>query len=109
MGSVYKEGEMKILFIMAKEPYTHDFNTLIRLSEAALNRGHKVKIFFISNGVYCLLKNEIKELKEKGADIYYCSHNTTQRGVKPEDFAESNSTYGLSKMIKEVDKVIMLS
>ena len=100
---------MKILFIMAKEPYTHDFHSLIRLTEAALNRGHKVKIFFISNGVYCLLKKEIKELKEKGANIYYCSHNTTQRGVKPEDFAESNSTYGLSKMIQEVDKVIMFS
>lgn len=100
---------MKILFIMAKEPYTHDFNTLIKLSEASLNRGHKVKIFFISNGVYCLLKKEIEELKEKGAEIFYCSHNTNQRGVKPGEFAESNSTYGLSKMIQEVDKVIMLS
>lgn len=100
---------MKILFIMAKEPYTHDFNTLIKLSNAGINRGHKIKIFFISNGVYCLLKEEIKKLKEKGAEIFYCAHNTTQRGIKPEEFAESNSTYGLSKMIQEVDKVIMFS
>ena len=109
MGSLYKEGKMKILFIMAKNPYSSDFNTLIKLSKAALNRGHKVKIFFISNGVYCLLKEELKNLKESGAEIYYCSHNAAQRGIKAGDFAESNSTYGLSKMIKEVDKVIMLS
>lgn len=109
MGSLHKEGEMKLLFIMAKEPYTHDFNTLVKLANAGLERGTEVKIFFISNGVYCLLKKEIKELKEKGADIYYCAHNATQRGIKPEDFAESNSTYGLSTMIKNVDKVIILS
>ena len=100
---------MKILFIMAKEPYTLDFNSLVKLAEASLERMHTVNIFFVANGVYCLLKEEIKKLKEKGVGIYYCNHNAHQRGIKPEEWAESNSTYGLSKFIKEADKVLIFN
>ncbi len=99
---------MKLLIIMEREPFTHEFNTLIKLAEAGINRNHSVQIFFLGNGVYCLLKKEIKELTEKGVKVHYCNHNATQRGVKPESWAESNSTYGLSKLIKEADKVINL-
>ncbi len=100
---------MKILFIMVSNPYSNDFNTLVKFSKAALNRTHDVKIFFMGNGLYSVVRDEIKELVEKGVKVYYCAHNAEQRKIKPENWAESSSMYGLAKLIKEADKVIILN
>ncbi|MCX7759794.1 MAG: DsrE family protein [Hydrogenothermaceae bacterium] len=100
---------MKLLIIMASNPYSADYNTLVKLSEASLERGDKLSIFFMANGEYCLLQPEIKELAKKGASIYYCAHNAHQRNIQPESFAESSSMYGLSKLIAQADKVIALT
>ena len=100
---------MKILFIMVSNPYSNDFNTLIKLSDAAINRSHNVRIFFMGNGLYSVVRPEVKELSDKGVKVYYCAHNAEQRKVKPEEWAESSSMYGLAKLIKEADKVIILN
>ena len=100
---------MKILFIMVSNPYSNDFNTLIKLSKASLNRSHNVKIFFMGNGLYSIVRDEIKQLKDDGAEIFYCAHNAQQRKIEPEQWAESSSMYGLAKLIKEADKVIILN
>ena len=99
---------MNLLIVLASNPYSHDFNTAIKLSIAALERNHKLKIFFMGNGIYSILREEVKRLVEKGAQVYYCAHNAQQRKIKPEEWAESSSMYGLSKLISEADKVIML-
>lgn len=99
---------MKILFIMVSNPYSNDFNTLVKMAQASLNRGHKTSIFFMGNGLYSIVRDDIKKLNQQGAKIYYCAHNAAQRKIKPEDWAESSSMYGLAKYIKEADKVIIL-
>ncbi len=98
---------MNLLIVMASNPYSHDFNTVVKLIDAALNRNHKVKIFFMANGEYCLLREEIKNLHEKGLEVYYCAHNAEQRKIKPESWAESSSMYGLAKLMTEADKVLI--
>ncbi len=98
---------MNLLIIMASNPYSHDFNTVVKLIESSLNKQHKTKIFFMANGEYCLLREEIKQLHEKGLEVYYCAHNAEQRKIKPESWAESSSMYGLSKLISEADKVLI--
>ena len=100
---------MKLLIIMASNPYSHDFNTMVKLAKAGLERKHKTSIFFMANGEYSLLRKEVKDLHDEGAKIYYCAHNAEQRGIKPENWAESSSMYGLAKLVTESDKVIMLS
>jgi len=100
---------MKLLILMSSNPYSADFNTLIKLSNTALEKNHKLSIFFMSNGEWCLLRDEVKQLAEKGAKIYYCAHNAEQRKIKVESWAESSSMYGLSKLIAEADKVISLT
>ncbi len=100
---------MKVLFIMVSNPYSNDFNTLVKLSHASLNRAHDVSIFFMGNGLYSVVRNEIKELTDKGVKVYYCAHNAEQRKIKPDSWAESSSMYGLAKLIKESDKVITLN
>ncbi|NPA52793.1 MAG: DsrE family protein [Aquificae bacterium] len=99
---------MKLLIVLASNPYSHDFNTAVKLANAGIERNHTVFLFFMANGVYSLVREEIKNLAKLGAKIYYCAHNANQRKIKPEDWAESSSMYGLSKLMSEADKVIML-
>lgn len=100
---------MKLLILMVSNPYSADYNTLLKLAKHSLERGDDLHIFFMANGEYCLLQPEIKKLSEKGAKVYYCAHNATQRGINPESFAESSSMYGLSKLIAKCDKIIALT
>lgn len=100
---------MKLLIITASNPFSADYNTLIKLSNASLDRGDKLSIFFMANGEYCLLQPEIRELAKRGAKIYYCAHNAHQRNLHIDSFAESSSMYGLSKLISEAEKVIALT
>jgi tRNA 2-thiouridine synthesizing protein D len=99
---------MNLLIVLASNPYFHDFNTAVKMARASVKRNHKTKIFFMGNGIYSILRPEIKELADSGVKVYYCAHNAEQRKVKPEEWAESSSMYGLSKLITEADKVIML-
>ncbi|NPA13145.1 MAG: DsrE family protein [Aquificae bacterium] len=99
---------MNLLIVLASNPYSHDFNTAVKIAKASLERKHKTKMFLMGNGLYCLPRVEIKQLVEEGLQVYYCAHNAQQRNVKPEEWAESSSMYGLSKLMTEADKVIML-
>ena len=98
---------MKLLLIMVSNPYSNDFNTLVKLANASISKGNNTSIFFMGNGLYSIVRNEIKELAEKGVKVYYCAHNAEQRKIKPECWAESSSMYGLSKLIGESDKVLI--
>jgi len=98
---------MKILFVMASNPYSNDFNTLIKLADASHSLGNETSIFFMGNGLYSIVRDEIKNLAEKGIKAYYCAHNAQQRKITPESWAESSSMYGLSKLISEADKVLI--
>lgn len=100
---------MKLLILMASNPYSADFNTMLKLADAAIERGDRLSIFFMANGCYCLTQPQVKELSQKGVKVYYCAHNAHQRNINPEGFAESSSMYGLSKLISESDKVIPLT
>ena len=53
---------MKLLIVLASNPYSHDFNTAIKLARAGIERNHNVSMFFMANGVYSLVREEIKNL-----------------------------------------------
>lgn len=97
---------MKFLLVISSNPFSKDYNTVIKLTEELLKKG-EVTLFFTGNGAYYTIRQELRELKEKGVRLLYCSHSAHQRGIEnPLDFFESSSTYNLSKLVKEYDKVI---
>ncbi|MFN7064630.1 MAG: DsrE family protein [Aquificaceae bacterium] len=97
---------MKFLFIITSNPFSKDYNTVLRLTEELIKKG-EVALFFTGNGTYYTIRPETKRLKEIGARLLYCAHSAHQRGIeKPFEFFESSSTYNLSKFIQEYDKVI---
>ncbi|MDQ7082484.1 MAG: DsrE family protein [Aquificota bacterium] len=101
---------MKVLFVITSIPYAKDYNTVLNLVKKLREKDHEVVVFFSGNGVYYLIRPEARELSELGARVLFCSHSAHQRGV-PTDvgWAESSSTYGLSQIIGEYDRVLVFN
>ncbi len=98
---------MKFLFIITSNPFSKDYATVMNLTKELLEEGEEVSFFLSGNGCYYLLRKDLQELSEKGVKIYYCSHSARERGIEsPPPFAQSSSTYSLSSMLDEYDKVL---
>jgi sulfur relay (sulfurtransferase) complex TusBCD TusD component (DsrE family) len=97
---------MRFLFIVTSNPFAKDYNTIVRLVEELTKKG-EVVLFFTGNGAYYVIRPETKRLKDLGARLLYCAHSAHQRGIeKALEFFESSSTYNLSRLIQDYDRVI---
>ncbi len=101
---------MRILLVITSVPFAKDYSTITNLLKNFSARNHRVSLFLTGNGVYYLVRPDADILKEHTEKVYYCSHAAHQRGVdKQPPWAESSSTYNLSKMVEEFDKVIVFN
>ncbi len=101
---------MKFLFVITSTPFSKDFNTVINLIENLRKRNHEVSIFLSGDGVYYLINPKAHILSELGVKVYFCSHSAHQRGIEtPPKWAESSSTYNLSRMLGDFEKVIVFN
>ncbi len=97
---------MKFLFVVSSNPFSKDYTTLYNLVKTLSSKG-EVVIFFVGNGVYYMVRPEAQELKTHASKLLYCAYSAHQRGVSdPPEVFESSSTYNLSKMLANFDKVI---
>ncbi len=97
---------MRFLFVVSSNPFSKDYTTLYHLVKTLSTKG-EVVIFFVGNGVYYMIRPEVQELKAYASKLLYCAHSAHQRGVSnPPEFFESGSTYNLSKILPDFDKVI---
>ena len=106
MGDTDKEKKIKVLFVISSVPFSNDFDTIYNLSKVLI-KSAEVEFFLTGNGVYYLVRPETEEFSKWGIKIYFCAHAAHQRGIKDiPSWAESSSTYNLSRMMQEADKVI---
>ncbi len=106
MGNIDKEKEIKVLFVISSLPFSSDYTTIYNLAKVIVKRAG-VEFFLTGNGVYYLTKPETEEFSRWGVKIYFCAHAAHQRGIKEVPrWAESSSTYNLSKLVQEADKII---
>ncbi|WP_448588355.1 DsrE family protein [Thermocrinis sp.] len=97
---------MRFLFIVSSNPFSKDYATIYNLSKELVKRG-EVIIFFTGNGAYYTIRPETEEFKKLGVRLLYCAHSAHQRGIKEAlPFFESSSTYNLSRIMLECDKVL---
>lgn len=100
---------MKFLFIVTSNPFSKDYNTLFNLVKELAKKG-EVTVFFSGNGAYYVIRPDTVGLKELGARLLYCAHSAHQRGIERAlDYFESSSTYNLSRLLQDYDKVIGLN
>lgn len=106
MGDYSKEKKMKFLFVITSNPFAKDYSSIVGLARSLTKRG-EVIMFFSGNGAYYTIRPETRELKDMGIKLLYCAHSAHQRGIeKPLEFFESSSTYNLSKIMQDCDKVL---
>ena len=101
---------MKVLFVITSVPFAKDYSTVTSLIRKLIERGHEVTVFLSGNGVYYLLRPDASEIAQLGVKVLFCAHSSHQRGVdKLPSWAESSSTYNLSRLMGEHDKVIVFN
>ena len=69
----------KLGFFLSTSPEHENTHTVSKLAEAAMERGHKVHIFIMCDGVHNAFLPKFVTLVEKGAQIVLCSHNLAER------------------------------
>ena len=115
----------KYVFFISTEPYKYQaVDTLIKIGEAALRKGHEIMgIFFFGTGVYNLKKDiscgtSIRNIPEKVEQfclenkipVAGCSTWVSITGLKEQEFIEGASEEGLgdfSNWALEADKLIV--
>jgi tRNA 2-thiouridine synthesizing protein D len=107
---------MKITIQIMAQPYTYqDFDTAIKIAEAALERGHEVGIFLFCDsilGVNAQIKpirhdRKIPEIlramiAEKGLKVDICGICMDYRGVTKEMIVEGSRPSGLPELAELV-------
>lgn len=115
----------KYTFFIATEPYKFEVtDSMIKMGEALINKGHNIRgIFFFGTGVYTLKKDitvggSIRNVPGKleqfcssnNIPMAACSTWVSITGVKEEEFIDNATEEGLgdfSNWVMESDKVIL--
>ncbi|TAN46457.1 MAG: hypothetical protein EPN24_01145 [Candidatus Methanoperedens sp.] len=97
---------MKLGILLTSSPENENTNTVIEISRAAREKGHKVSIFLMYDGVYNVHKKEFAELAGKGVSIAVCAMNAEQRSVQKVEGILFGSQYDLACIAGDVDRFI---
>jgi sulfur relay (sulfurtransferase) complex TusBCD TusD component (DsrE family) len=97
----------KLGLYLSTSPEHENTHTVIRLTEAALERGHEVDIFIMCDGVHNAVEPAFEALAEKGARIVLCSHNLAERHrPKLEGPVVCGSQYDHAQLVQNVDRYL---
>ncbi len=98
----------QIAFLMMGSPESGATRSLVRLTEAALGQGHRVRIFLMCDGVYQMMFPAVNDLVAQGAEVVVCAHNAEERGVARHEGILWGSQYDLATMVAESDAYLAL-
>ena len=114
-------GHLKIGIIIQTEPCTYqDFGTAYEVAQAALRKGHEVRVFLYDESVVAANKNMkmagkrqvnrmIKQLTEKKIPIIACGACCMFRGITSDalmDGVEMGGLTDLAEMIRWADRLL---
>ncbi len=98
--------QKKLGLFLTTSPESANTNTVIRLAEAALEKGVDVRIFLSCDGVLNINHISFLRLTDKGAKICLCQQNLNERFQDEADDVTMGSLYDLSRAAGEVDKLL---
>ncbi len=98
-----------LCILVSSGPGSEDGPTLLKISEAAMAAGHRVRIFLMCDAVYHLLNPDLLSLLSLGAEITVCAHNAMERGVEKKAGVVFGSQYDLAEMVAESQGFLALT
>lgn len=97
------EKSADIGLLVTSSPESENCRTVIKITEAALRRGHRVRIFLMHDGVYHILRDDFMGLSGLGAQIILCSYNAEERKMTRREGVLFGSQYDLSEIVAQAD------
>jgi sulfur relay (sulfurtransferase) complex TusBCD TusD component (DsrE family) len=97
----------KLGFFLSTSPEHENTQTVSKLAEAAIARGHEVHIFIMCDGVHNAFVPAFAALVDKGARVVLCSHNLAERQrPKIEGTIVCGSQYDHAQLVSAVDRYL---
>jgi sulfur relay (sulfurtransferase) complex TusBCD TusD component (DsrE family) len=99
---------MTLGILVTTDKYKDD---IVGIAEAAVERGHRIIIFFMDEGCRLITDKKIVSLKDRyGVSMSLCDYNRKKMGILDKDIPEGiicGSQYDNAVMNRESDKVIV--
>ncbi len=89
--------------LVTSSPESENCRTVMKITEAALRQGHRVRIFLMQDGVYHIFRDDFMDLSGMGAQIILCAHNAEERKLPRREGVLFGSQYDLSEIIAKAD------
>ena len=96
----------KLGLLLTTSPEHANTNTVIKLAEAALEKGVEVRIFLMCDGVLNINHISFLKLTDKGGQICLCQQNLNERYQDAADDIKLGSQYDFAQNVHEVDKLL---
>ena len=99
----------KLGLMLSTSPGHRNLDTLVGLSEAALDRGAQVYLYLIDDGVAAVDDPRVQALGERGARLFVCAFGCQKRGLPLSERATNCGLVVLTDVINGTDRFVALN
>ena len=99
----------KLGLMLSTGPAHRNLDTVVGLSEAALDRGAQVYLYLIDDGVAAVDDRRVQALGERGARLFVCAFGCQKRGLPLSERATNCGLVVLTDVINGTDRFIALN
>ena len=99
----------KLGLMLSTGPEHHNLETVVGLSEAALDRGAQVYLYLIDDGVAAVDDPRVQTLGERGARLFVCAFGCQKRGLPLSERATNCGLVVLTDVITGTDRFVALN
>ena len=99
----------KLGLMLSTGPGNRNLDTVVGLSEAALDRGAQVYLYLIDDGVAAVDDPRVQALGERGARLFVCAFGCQKRGLPLSERATNCGLVVLTDVINNTDRFVALN
>jgi sulfur relay (sulfurtransferase) complex TusBCD TusD component (DsrE family) len=99
----------KLGLMLSTSPGHRNLDTVVGLSEAALDRGAQVYLYLIDDGVAAVADPRVQALGERGARLFVCAFGCQKRGLPLSERATNCGLVVLTDVINGTDRFVALN
>lgn len=99
----------KLGLMLSTRPGHPNLDTVVGLSEAALDRGAQVYLYLIDDGVAAVDDPRVQALGERGARLFVCAFGCQKRGLPLSERATNCGLVVLTDVINGTDRFVALN
>jgi hypothetical protein len=99
----------KLGLMLSTGPAHGNLDTVVGLSEAALDRGAQVYLYLIDDGVAAVDDRRVQALGERGARLFVCAFGCQKRKLPLSERATNCGLVVLTDVINGTDRFVALN